>query len=259
MSVSLYDLLNVEPQATGDEIRTAWRSAIADLDPSDRRFRAYNEAAETLLDADRRAEYDATLVPEPDLEPEPPSPTDDEATSSSLGAPRTGWVPPGWLVAMTAMVALALVGVAAWAYLGHPRDAAVDQARSDAETSAAAAAVAIFSYDYHDLEASHAAAAAQMTSAYLKKYDSLWQSAIVTNAPRTQTVVEAEFQSSGVVRAGEGRESLERVDVLVCFVQMTSNKQHKQAEPSPVFATLKMVKVDGTWLVDDVIGPPVAG
>ncbi len=61
---SLYDLLDVDPDATTDEIRAAWKVAIADLDPTDRRFRAYNSAAATLLDADRRAEYDASLAPE---------------------------------------------------------------------------------------------------------------------------------------------------------------------------------------------------
>ena len=55
MSVNYYDLLDVEPTASADEIRTAWRSAVAELDPTDRRFRALSAAAETLLDPDRRA------------------------------------------------------------------------------------------------------------------------------------------------------------------------------------------------------------
>ena len=55
----LYDVLDVEPSATADEIRTAWRSAVADLDPTDRRFRVYNQAAEVLLDRVRRSAYDA--------------------------------------------------------------------------------------------------------------------------------------------------------------------------------------------------------
>ena len=49
------------------EIRAAWKTAIADLDPGDRRFRALNEAAEVLLDKDRRAAYDASLEPEADV------------------------------------------------------------------------------------------------------------------------------------------------------------------------------------------------
>src|SRR5829696_2227981 len=64
MSVSLYDLLDVNEDATPGEIRSAWKVAIADLDPTDRRFRAYNDAAGVLLDADKRAAYDAELAAE---------------------------------------------------------------------------------------------------------------------------------------------------------------------------------------------------
>ena len=66
-----YDVLDVEPSASTEEIRDAWRSAIADLTPADRRFRLYNEAAEVLLDDERRAAYDASLEPEPEPDPEP--------------------------------------------------------------------------------------------------------------------------------------------------------------------------------------------
>lgn len=62
MSVSLYDLLDVEEDATADEIRAAWKTAIADLDPTDRRFRAFNDAAGVLLDEEKRAAYDAELA-----------------------------------------------------------------------------------------------------------------------------------------------------------------------------------------------------
>ena len=62
MSVSLYDLLDVDEDATPAQIRSAWKAAIADLDPTDRRFRAFNDAAGVLLDADKRAAYDAELA-----------------------------------------------------------------------------------------------------------------------------------------------------------------------------------------------------
>ena len=62
MTPTWYDLLGVEPDASSDEIRAAWKTAIADLDPGDRRFRALNEAAEVLLDPDRRATTTPTLA-----------------------------------------------------------------------------------------------------------------------------------------------------------------------------------------------------
>lgn len=62
MSASWYDVLGVDSDATADEVRDAWRGAIEGLDPTDRRFRLYNEAAAVLLDPGKRAEYDAGLL-----------------------------------------------------------------------------------------------------------------------------------------------------------------------------------------------------
>ncbi len=80
MTPSWYDVLGVDPDASTEEVRAAWRAAIADLDPADRRFRSLNQAAEVLLDPERRAAYDATLEPDagPDAGPtptRPPAPT----------------------------------------------------------------------------------------------------------------------------------------------------------------------------------------
>jgi len=61
-SPTWYDLLDVEPTASTDEIRAAWRARIDELDPTDRRFGRLNDAAAVLLDADRRREYDAGLA-----------------------------------------------------------------------------------------------------------------------------------------------------------------------------------------------------
>ncbi len=61
---SWYDVLDVAPDASEKEIRAAWKSAIADLDPSDRRFRVLNQAAEVLLDRKARKVYDAELATE---------------------------------------------------------------------------------------------------------------------------------------------------------------------------------------------------
>lgn len=84
MSVSLYDLLDVPENATATEIRAAWKAAIADLDPTDRRFRAYNDAAGVLLDPEKRAAYDLELAAERDEQPSDDAPAD---TPVDAGAP----------------------------------------------------------------------------------------------------------------------------------------------------------------------------
>ena len=73
MSPSWYDLLDVAPDATVEEVRAAWKDRIAGLDPTDRRFRTANQAAEVLLDPQQRAAYDAELAAQPDDEPDLPT------------------------------------------------------------------------------------------------------------------------------------------------------------------------------------------
>ena len=63
MTPSWYDVLDVDPAASTDEVRAAWRAGVADLDPTERRFRLLNQAAEVLLDPARRAEHDRSGVP----------------------------------------------------------------------------------------------------------------------------------------------------------------------------------------------------
>jgi Mce-associated membrane protein len=77
VSLNLYDVLDVEETATPEQIRAAWKSAIADLDPGDRRFRAFNDAAGVLLDADKRAAYDAQLAAQREDEAEPAEPAEE--------------------------------------------------------------------------------------------------------------------------------------------------------------------------------------
>ncbi|WP_435769978.1 hypothetical protein [Nocardioides sp. SYSU DS0651] len=81
MSLNLYDLLDVEETASAAEIRSAWKAAIADLDPTDRRFRAYNDAAGVLLDPGRREQYDAELAAARAAE----SPEADDAPADDAG------------------------------------------------------------------------------------------------------------------------------------------------------------------------------
>lgn len=68
MNPTLYDILGVSQDASRDEIRTAWREAADRFEPgeggSTKQFRLFNEAAEVLLDPERRKEYDARLAAE---------------------------------------------------------------------------------------------------------------------------------------------------------------------------------------------------
>lgn len=147
-SPTWYDLLDVEPDAATDDIRAAWKSAIADLDPTDRRFRTLNEAAAVLLDEKKRAAYDAELaaLEEAAVEDEDPEvdetadvedgaavvasdddePADDEPDAEeSAAAGRTLPLLPTWALLAAGALALAAVVAAGVVFFGQEKVATV--------------------------------------------------------------------------------------------------------------------------------------
>jgi Mce-associated membrane protein len=255
-AASWYDILDVAPTASADEIRSAWRSAVADLDPTDRRFRVYNQAAEVLLDPAARTAYDEELAaalaaeqeaeqPTPEIAPEiapavEAEPEREDSPAVGSGVP----VVPGWVLVVVAAllaVSLAVAGV----IVSHPSDAAVANDTEAAQAAAERAIVPLLSYVAHHLDESAAAAQPYMTSAEKAQYDKLFD-VIRQNAPRTGTVVQAKYLASGIVRSGN-----DQVDVFVLVNQVTRNKQHPKV---PVVyknqVTVTMAKQGGQWLVD---------
>jgi Mce-associated membrane protein len=237
-----YDLLGVDRSADADRIRAAWRDAIADLDPTERRFATLNEAAAVLLDPARRRAYDAELAPEEPEAPEAEHPeaehpevepvgTEDElspsSTSDSIGesTPGTPYLVPGWVLGCVAVVAAAAVILAA---VLATRPSAEKTVQADvqlstgskvsrieepalaAEAAAKTAVVPVLSYDYRHLDDDKAAADKVMTDGYRKKYDKLFEDVVRKPATTTQTVITTKVVGSAIVRAGS-----ERVQVLL--------------------------------------------
>jgi Mce-associated membrane protein len=250
---SWYDLLGVSPDASGDEIRAAWKDAIADLDPTDRRFRVLNEAAEVLLDPERRSEYDRELAPEPasgqtEDQPQPPQATQPEQESRT---PARAGV-PGWVLVVVGVLTTAMVVLATWLY-NQPSDAAVREATAEAQGAAERAVVTILAYDYRTMDEDQAAAGALMTDDYRKKYDQLF-AVLEENAPDVKPVVTVEpVVASGIVRSGE-----DRVQVLVFVNRPSTNAQNKEPKVFRDQVTLTMEKVGDDWLVDNLVTDPPA-
>ena len=278
---SWYDLLDVDRDASSEEIRTAWRAAIADLDPSDRRFRSLNQAAEVLLDPAARAAYDAglegagtdlgaapALAPGPESAPEPaaaeegsPVPLTGTATEAERPGPSSGRrVPlvPAWTLVVLAVLAGLALSIAVVASLRAPEPVSdrggvlVEESAEQARAAAVRAIVPVLSYDYRRLDEDAAAARSYMTSAYQDdKYDPLF-SLIEDNAPETQTVVGAQVVDSAVVRTGR-----DRVDVLLFVDRPTTNKQVSDPIVYKDQVTVTMARVDGQWLVDGLQTSPI--
>lgn len=269
-SPSWYDLLGVAPDATVDEIRAAWRAEIADLDPTDRRFAVLNQAAEVLLDPDRRAAYDAQLAPpagEPDPEPEPkPDPEPDpepapepaavvepppslDAGAEGEPAPAAARVAvvPGWLLALAAALTLALVASVVVLWVREPSAGDVEADARAAQAAAERAVVPILSYDAASLAESKAAAQQYLTGKLREDYDRIFAGLIEQNAPATETVVTATLVRSSIVRADEGH-----AQVFLLVNQTRTNKKYTEPEVYKNWVTLTMDEVDGSWLVADM-------
>jgi Mce-associated membrane protein len=259
MIANFYDLLDVAPDATEAEIRAAWRSAIAELDPADRRFRVYNQAAEVLLDPQRRRAYDDQLAAsteagerteeraEPDAEVVAGV---GERPDSSVGSTRREV--PTWALAVLAAVTAVAVAASAWLWFAVPSDASVEESARAARSAAERAIVPILSYNALHLEEDKKAAQAYMTSDYREKsYDKMF-AVIEQNAPGTKTIVRTDVIRSGIVRSGA-----DRVQVLLFLDRPTTNKQTTEPIVYHDQATVTMQRVDGEWLVDDLVSSPV--
>jgi Mce-associated membrane protein len=264
MIANLYDVLDVGPDASEAEIRSAWKSAIADLGPTDRRFRAYNAAAEVLLDPQQRRAYDAELAasapidedPATDERPATDRPADERLAADSPAEERpargTRRHVPAWVVAGLAALSAVTVGVSAWLWFAVPSDASVLESTRAAQSAAERAVVPILSYNALHLDEDQRAAHAYMTSDYREKsYDKMF-AVIEQNAPGTKTIVRTEVLTSGIVRSGE-----DRVQVLLFLDRPTTNKQLTEPVVYHDQATVTMQRVDGEWLVDDLKSSPV--
>ncbi len=271
MSLSLYDVLDVDPAASADEIQVAWKRAIADLGPGDRRFRAYNDAAEVLLDPDRRAVYDAKLgvsaddeqpapdsvvpaepEPEPELEPEPePEPEPSRPAEHDRSGIAT------WVLAVVGVVAAAVLAVTIvmWVQVGGDDSMPTLDTEKNAAaalTAAEKASVPVLSYDYRTFDAGIADAESYMTTSYAAEHSQLMND-LRDDATTQKAIVEAEFKGSAIVRVTD-----DRADILVLINQVIQ-KADAADFVLPVWATLQMVQEDGTWRVDSIVNEGTVG
>ncbi|MCZ4499494.1 MAG: hypothetical protein JWQ74_2047 [Marmoricola sp.] len=269
-SPTWYDLLGVERDASAEQIKAAWRTATDRFEPGQggTQFRMFNEAADVLLDPDKRSAYDAELAaaaPEPEPEPKPePEPVPSLAVPVVLEEPEPSpavatnkvWA------ALTSTLGLAIVAVLAAAAVVLAVVVARDlQTRADvADARTQAMAVAerslplLLQYDYRHLDADRAKAKAYMTPQYQAVYDKLMTGLIAGTADKpggaikAKTVVTATLLT-GAVAVVDAEATKVRV---LAFVNQTSVNGTTQG---PLLANRLVgtfVKRDGRWLLDGI-------
>ncbi len=262
-SVTWYDLLGVERDATPDQIRVAWREATDRAEPGTSQFKKYNEAAEVLLDARARSAYDAELAasepaPEADPEPEP----DHEPAQSASAATTTDSTPgvPRWasLLASTgvtvAVTLLTVLVIAVGGYFWFQNNRHDEQVDAGQEASAAAerALPFVLSYDYRQLPADKSRAVRYLSPRYQKEYTATFDKLIASTdgqpgpAKQTSAVVKATVRSVGVV------DSESDVAKVIVFIDQATTKDGGTPKFSLNRLTVSMVRSGNSWLVDNI-------
>lgn len=282
-SLTWYELLGVERDASPAEIKAAWRDATDKFEPGSgaRQFSLFNEAADVLLNPESRAAYDAELAgdviepepdKEPDKEPEPepeadvepePAPVEEpvEVPPTKVGFLRRGVLGKAYnavtstlglgILAVLTVASIVLASVLFFrADLSEKADISV--ARAEAQSVARRAMAVALSYDYRHLEDDRAAAISYMTPGYAAKFSKPFDaiSKGEGNSPATavaqKTVVEGIVQDVGVIDAGK-----DRVRLLVYVDQKVTN-----IDGGPVVfenqVVVTLVHSGGKWLIDDL-------
>lgn len=278
MSANLYDLLNVDESATADEIRAAWKAAIADLEPSDRRFRAYNDAAGVLLDDDLRASYDAELAQaradEPDVDTAAPvavdttvattaaAPADDaaEEPSADSAQPSAGPSSPALIgVGVAAVLAIALtlwiLSLAGVRDDVSPKEVAErastqERAMLSAESAAEQMVAPVLSYNHKTMAEDLERLKGFVTPQMAEKQERAWPD-LTQEAEAQEIVVEASSAGTAVTRVDAGGK---RATVVV-FIDQAVVKKANESFVLQMWATMSLVRDDsanGRWLLDDL-------
>jgi len=268
MSASWYDVLGVDRSASAEEIREVWKRAIADLEPTDRRFRACNEAAEILLDPARRAAYDAELEPEDEPPAEEPPAEEPPAVAVSVAddeladdVPRGRWLVPAWLLMSMAGAILVLLASALFsvrygdtdvdllAWVRGEETASFEDAADEARQAAQKSVPLVLSYDYRTLERDHDRAVRVLTGEQLTDYESNWADGIAPNAEKVKAVVATSVPESGIGLTNVSDDG-DRVELLVVVDSQTRNV--KVTNRQTLGLTVEMVRKDGEWLIQDL-------
>jgi Mce-associated membrane protein len=287
VSASWYDVLGVDRSASAEEIREVWKKAIADLDPTDRRFRACNQAAEVLLDPTRRAEYDAELGPEAEPEtifdePDEPETIVDEPDESAflikpgpeyepgaaddsspptVAPPGGPWLVPTWLLVAMASATLVLlaasllavkagdVDVEPFAWVRGDESVSVEDSADEARQAAEKSVPLVLSYDYRTLDRDHDRAVRVLTGEQLDDYERNWTDGIAPNAAKVKAVVETSIAESGVGLSSISEDG-NHVELLVVVDSQTRNV--KVTNRQTLGLTVVMVRSGGEWLIEDL-------
>lgn len=296
MNPTLYDVLGVSRDASPEEIRKAWRDAADRFEPgsggSTRQFRLFNEAAEVLLDPERRRAYDQGLEEQEAEEPAPaaavvpgppmpgtsraatPEPAPAEPASVVQPVERRPWRPRrsrGSDEASTheepaagprrglpgwvlaVLGALTALAVGVAVFVTLQAQRAADHQEALDRAPAAAESAAAAVLSYgHESLEADRDTAARYLT---ERYRSEYLDTFDKLVSENAQKTRANVEAEVLASAamlGGGDRDPDRVPVLLFVNQTTTSAADEQPSIALNRVRLDMRRVDGTWLVDDI-------
>lgn len=290
-----YEVLGVGPDATEDQVRKAWRKKITAIGPGSATFAALNDAAELLLDADRRRAYDAEVAAKREAETAAATPLSDDAAeapsaaadivapaSPQPGATRAGML-SGWrgTAVVAGVIAVLAVALAVWqgiSYATHDSPpaapgtggvAAGDFAQPVSVQTAVLSTVrtglpAVLSYSYDSMAAAQANADRFLAPRLRTSLAASYQRLIAGGTPPGCThALPPIATSKTVVTATVVQAGIVSVGANVAqvgaFVNQTTTTATQAAKTTQNRVLVSLVKQNGTWLIDLMSVPNTDG
>lgn len=288
-----YDVLGIRADASQGQIHKAWRKRTKAAGPGTPEFAAINDAAELLLDAERRASYDAEMVALQEAQAtdaaDLAADSDDEPPASDAGvSPETsqrrslrqrvrktfvGW---NGTAAVAGILAVMAIVVAVWQGLdytsaskaGGPGTGAVPAAnfaRPQADQQAALSAVktglpAVLSYSYDQMQADQANAERFLTPAarpgLAASYQRLINGGTVPGCKSALAPIATRktVVAAAVVSAGIVSVSADAAQIGA-FVNQTTAVAGQAAVTTQNRVLVNLKRVNGAWLIDTMSVP----
>ncbi|MCJ0902919.1 twin-arginine translocation pathway signal [Rhodococcus sp. ARC_M6] len=174
--------------------------------------------------------------------------------STTEGAPISS--PPKRVSPLTVVlcvisaVAIALVAVSAWLYFGPggARDIAeIDQTRAEVGQVSSDQAVAMFQYDYSNVDDQLHSATEGLTGDFRGQFTELIESVIIPGAQEKALTVQVVVQGTSILDAGP-----DTATTMLFLNQITTSKDSPEAVASGSRVKMGLEKHDGRWLVNSV-------
>ncbi|MET3961279.1 Mce-associated membrane protein [Marmoricola sp. OAE513] len=288
---SWYEILGVAPDATPAEIKAAWRDATDKFEPGTNaaQFRMFNEAADVLLDPQRRNAYDAEQAgeersgtadaaavaevvtaaaeePEAVAAPAPASTAPVPAVEPELTAsePRSGGLVgalAGSTVALLIVGVLLLASLVAVGFVGKhvldERETASSERRdekngAEARAVAATAMTAALSYDYRTIDADREKISAYVAPSFRKEFLATYD--LLTKGANGAPGGAIKLKAAQKVEIGETgviEADAKRARILV-FLNTTTTKTGTEAQERAWRIRVTMLHSGDKWLVEDL-------